>query len=341
MNYRSYASIRAGDGAPLSEILPLGTPLSLQIDPSNICNFRCVFCPTGDDELLRSSARPKGLMSFELFRKIIDDLAGFRQPVKVLHLYKDGEPLVNKALPQMVAYAKASGRVERVETTTNGSLLTAVRGKQLIEAGLDGIRISVYAMSDRGYRDLARAKTGVESVRSNVAGLFALKSKLGSRLHIHCKILDAGLSDRDKDLFLSTFAAISDSVHVESIMGWSDTPGRDLTLGLVPDRGSQGEALNPKRVACSEPFMKLAVNFNGEVSVCCVDWAHQLVVGDLRREALADIWNGTLLRELRLKHLTGRRHELQACASCHYIYGLPARSNFDHIADRLVPEYTG
>jgi radical SAM protein with 4Fe4S-binding SPASM domain len=128
-------------------------------------------------------------------------------------------------------------------------------------------------------------------------------------------------------------------VHIDSIMGWSTTPERDLTLGLAPKRGSQGEPLNLTRVACSEPFMKLAVNFNGEVSVCCVDWAHDTVVGDVRREALADIWNGSPLRELRLKHLTGRRNEVRPCASCQYIHGLPARSNFDHIADKLVPLY--
>ena len=42
------------------------------IDPSNLCNFRCTFCPTGEKSLLGKYERPKGVMPFELFSKIIN-----------------------------------------------------------------------------------------------------------------------------------------------------------------------------------------------------------------------------------------------------------------------------
>ena len=38
------------------------------IDPTNVCNFKCTFCPTGDDELLKSVNRPKGFMTLETFK---------------------------------------------------------------------------------------------------------------------------------------------------------------------------------------------------------------------------------------------------------------------------------
>ncbi|MBJ7900916.1 MAG: radical SAM protein [Cyanobacteria bacterium RI_101] len=149
----SYAATRLQAGyRPLGELLPLDTPLSLMVDPSNACNFKCVFCPTGDPTLLAQVDRPKGVMDMQLFRKLIDELALFPRPVQVLHLYKDGEPLSNKRLPEMVAYAKSSDRVKRVETTTNGSLLTPERSDALVRAGLDGIRISVYALDAVRYQ---------------------------------------------------------------------------------------------------------------------------------------------------------------------------------------------
>ena len=62
------------------------------------CNFRCTFCPTGDYELLKSVSRPLGVMPYELFCKIIDDLKEFPEKLKSLRLYKDGEPFLNKNL---------------------------------------------------------------------------------------------------------------------------------------------------------------------------------------------------------------------------------------------------
>ncbi len=63
-------------------------------------------------------------MKYEVFTKIIDDLAEFDQPIKVLRMYKDGEPFLNKRLADMIAYAKASGHVDYIDTTTNGTFLT-------------------------------------------------------------------------------------------------------------------------------------------------------------------------------------------------------------------------
>ena len=40
--------------------------------PANT-NFKCVFCPTGDSELLKSVNRPKGMMDLDLFKKVVDD----------------------------------------------------------------------------------------------------------------------------------------------------------------------------------------------------------------------------------------------------------------------------
>ena len=77
------------------------------IDPSNVCNFKCTFCPTGDKELLDSVNRPLGIMAYDLFTKIIDDLRDFPGKLKSLRLFKDGEPFVNKRMIDMIRYAKS------------------------------------------------------------------------------------------------------------------------------------------------------------------------------------------------------------------------------------------
>ena len=104
---------------PLETVIPLSTPFVVFVDPASACNFQCTFCPTGLRDMIRDTGRYQGAMRFELFTKIIDDLDAFERPIRVLRLYKDGEPFLNKRLADMIAYAKASGRVEYIDTTTN------------------------------------------------------------------------------------------------------------------------------------------------------------------------------------------------------------------------------
>ena len=138
---------------PLRDTLPLS-----DLDPTNLCNFKCTFCPTGDRALLKSVGRPIGQMKLELFQKIVDDLADMIEKYdsrpSLLHLYKDGEPLLNKQFPEMVRYAKKRNVARIVSTTSNGALITEELASRIAESGLDQIRISVEHVSDKGYEDI-------------------------------------------------------------------------------------------------------------------------------------------------------------------------------------------
>ena len=77
------------------------------------------------------------------YKKIIDDICKFEKPIKVLRLYKDGEPLLNPHFADMIRYAKEKKCAERIDTTTNASLLNPKISLEIIEAGLDRINISI------------------------------------------------------------------------------------------------------------------------------------------------------------------------------------------------------
>jgi MoaA/NifB/PqqE/SkfB family radical SAM enzyme len=49
------------------------------------------------------------MLSLELFCKIVADLGGFGTKLRLLSLYKDGEPLLNPDFPEMVRIAKVAG----------------------------------------------------------------------------------------------------------------------------------------------------------------------------------------------------------------------------------------
>jgi radical SAM protein with 4Fe4S-binding SPASM domain len=71
-----------------------------------------------------------------------------------------------------------------------------------------------------------------------------------------------------------------------------------------------------KHLVCAQIFKGLQVQADGEVVPCCVDWKRVNVVGDIKKEAFRDIWNGKKLRELQIKHLKGKKVETEPCKGC-------------------------
>ena len=300
-------------------------PRSIHIDPANLCNFRCEFCPTGDLDLLKSVSRPSGTMSLELFSKIMDDIKRMCEKQKgqigTINLYKDGEPLINKNLNKMVDIAKKSMVSNCIQTTTNASLLTKGKAIGLIESGLDRIRISVEHVSDEGYKKLTKKYSNYDEIRENVAFMFNDKRKRGNDLYVYVKILDTGLTEEDRYKFIKDFKHISDEIHIDSLMGWSLSTEKDFTLGNDPGKSMSGGKKTVRKI-CTSPFTNQVVNFDGTVSCCCVDWSHKTVVGNLNKQSFHEIWNGEMLREFRLLHIRGERSKIKACRDCDYMAGI-------------------
>ncbi len=327
----------------LAESLPLATPFSIQIDPSNRCNFRCLFCPTGHPDLLQQVGRSKSqLMSWPLYKKLISEIAEFQQPLKTLSLHKDGEPLINPHIAGMVSHAKERNIAEKIVILTNASLLTRELSIDLIKAGLDVIRISVEHVSASGYRKLTRIYDDYEKIVSNVRQLRKERDRLQSPLFISAKLIDFGLSREELDIYSRDFSNICDEVSRTTAQGWSLSEIFDFTLGSHPTVSLDGQTpLNPRRIACPFPFYTMAVNANGLVSPCMDDWSHKAVIGDSNKETLQEIWNGPRLREFRLMHLAGKRIQNAACANCHCIQGVSEDSDLDANLTQLTNLFAG
>ena len=73
-------------------------PEIVQIESTNICNAKCVFCPR--DEMHRR----QGVMAMDLFRKIVDECA--QLGITHIRVHNYGEPFMDRRLTEKVRYAK-------------------------------------------------------------------------------------------------------------------------------------------------------------------------------------------------------------------------------------------
>lgn len=317
----------------LDTVIPLKTPFIINVDPSDKCNFRCKFCPTGDLELMKNTpGRLFGSMEFELFKKIVDDICEFEEPLKVLRLYKDGEPLLNPHFVDMIKYAKQSGCCDRVDTTTNASLLTPELSLAIINAGLDRVNISIEGVNNEQYKDFSDYKLDFDKLVENIKFFYENKKQCEMIVKINGDIL----TEEQKQKFYDTFGDITDGIFIESIMDcW---PTYELKKVDVNDeRGIYGQEIE-EVMTCPYVFYSFSINSNGTVSLCFLDWSRKLIIGDVSKQSIKEIWNSEAMKEYQKMFLRGERKSHQICQDCGQLkQGQP--DNIDDCADELLNKF--
>lgn len=318
----------------LETVIPLRTPFIINIDPSDKCNFRCKFCPTGDLALMnKTPGRNFGPMDFDLFKKIVDDICEFDEPIKVLRLYKDGEPLLNPHFVDMIKYAKQSGCCDRVDTTTNASLLTPDLSLAIINAGLDRINISIEGVNNEQYKDFSDYKIDFDKLVDNIRFFYKHKKQCEMLVKINGDIL----TEEQKQIFLKTFGNITDNIFIESIM--SCWPEFELRGGVQVnhERGIFGDGIKEVMV-CPYPFYSFSINSSGTVSSCFIDWSRKLILGDVIKQSVKEVWNGKELRNLQILFLKMERKSHPVCKNCGQLTHAHC-DNIDKFAQELLNKY--
>jgi radical SAM protein with 4Fe4S-binding SPASM domain len=311
----------------LETVIPLKVPFIIFVDPADRCNFRCGFCPTGDIALMRKVGRPLKTMGFGLYKKIIDDITEFETPIKVLRLYKDGEPLLNSKFADMVKYAKEKGCADRIDTTTNGSLLNPKTNLEIINAGLTRINISVVGVNTWQYLYSVHYKLNFENYVKNIAHLYDNRND--------CEIIIKAngdlLSEADKIRFYDIFGDIADGISLEHIMScWPEFE----VEGVNQEFGIYGQEIKEVMV-CPYVFYSFSINSDGTASACFLDWQRKLLIGNAKTESVKDIWLGEKLLKYQQMFLKKKRKEHPVCKDCGQMsHGLP--DDIDDCSEMLL-----
>jgi len=304
------ADLREKKRVKLEEVAPLDTPMLMYLEPTNACNIKCSFCPTSDHQLLKEVGRKMGVMKWDLFEKIVNDLRHFPKKLKMINFFKDGEPLVNKHYPEMIRYLKDANVTEKIWSKSNGLLLSPDINERLCESGLDMLGISVIAPTPEGYDAIAKVRADYEKLKEDVADLYHRKR----RPQISVKMTNVNFSREEIDKFYADFEPICDFITVDNPHGWSRIDLRDWTLGVKSD--TYDGIPNKDKLVCPWTLYQLTVNWNGWCQPCNEDWSWVNIVGDASEDSLVNIWNGDRVKNFQIMQLEGRRHESKACATC-------------------------
>lgn len=316
-----YTELKSTNRQNLMEVLPLCKPFSVLIEPSSLCNFKCIQC----FQSIKADSyftRNRGNMTLARFQRVIEQLRSWPGPkLKVLKLSLYGEPLVNPDFCDMLRMAEEADIAERIETTTNASLLSRDVAEKLVEYQLDYARVSIYASDQERHRAITGSGMEIGTIHGNLRVFQEIKKSKGSeKPFVSCKMLDAYGDENER--FIRMYQDVADEVYIDKPHSWIKVDGADFiksyyengAVGAITDLKINGT----RRIACPMAFTTMSVRSNGDVSPCCVDFIGGTNLGNVDELSLLDIWNSDPYYEFQKMQLENRKHENYSCARCDF-----------------------
>lgn len=342
-----YTELKFAGRQDLKKILPLAKPFTVLIEPTSLCNFRCIQCfhSLKEDNYFSNT---KGHMPLDRYERVLDQLRTWQGPkIKVLKLSLYGEPMANKDFPTMLHLARRSDVAERIEVTTNASLLDEEMAHHLVNAQLDYLRVSIYATSQQAHQEITGNKMPIDRIWNNLLKLKQVKTNLNTlKPFVSCKKLDD--FSGDNEIFLNRYQEVADECFIDKPHSWVKADKVDFIQRYYKDGSSLAlkdlQSRTSDRTACPMPFTTMAIRSNGAVSPCCVDYAGGTNIGHVDTETLQSIWESKAWCEFQEMHLLGQQRSNSSCASCdvykddHYtrdtIDGFPVEKLLHHSRQR-------
>lgn len=308
-------------------------PYLIALNLTERCNLACDHCYL-DAKILKEGATDE-LATAEI-KTVLDDIATVGPEAMVV--LTGGEPLLRKDIEELASHATSLGLM--VVVGTNGVLLKPERIRQLQDAGVAGVGISVDSLNPEQH-DAFRGRKGAW-VKTMAAIDACVKAEMPFQLHFSA-------TDETADEIDDMVAFARDSGAMVLNVFFMVCTGRgEKYSGISPEkyeavlRRVAEAARNEKRLMvrakCAPHFKRIAIEMdpewpitsahgydaggciaatryaritpNGNVTPCPF---MENSVGSVREKPFSEIWNDApVLRELRAPKLEGR------CGACEY-----------------------
>jgi len=287
-----------------------GSPPVVMIEPTNICNLQCPLCPSGNGTLKRK----KGYMTFDVFKKIIDNV--YKTAFMVV-LWNQGEPYLNKDFSKMVRYASDKGLFTLV--STNGNI--NYDAEEVVNSGLDSMIVSLDGSTQETYNKY-RVNGKLDQVIKGVKEIVAAKKKLKKINPLlrwqflvmkHNEHEIAEIKKLSKELEVDNLEFKSVQIYSkEDIKKYLPTNPKYRRYKV---NGDNFELKFGVKNRCRRIWTNAVINWDGEVAICCFDKDGDFKVGNVMESKLSELWKNKKIRKVRNQILTDRK-QIPICRNC-------------------------
>ena len=268
-------------------------------------------------------------MPLSIFERVLEQV---QATAHTMQFYFQGEPLLNKQLPEMIAAAHKAGLYTIV--STNAQSLSQDMANALVQSGLNRIIVSIDGFSEESYQAY---RIGGSLQRALDALRYLANAKRLHKSHIRIELQTLRLKTNEHEwnwikknykqlgathLAFKT-AQLYDFEHGHPLMPTSERYSRyrKTTDGTYIHKKSSRLsplASSPYRLTALQPCLRLwsgcVITTNGDVLPCCYDKDHKHTLGNIMTQSLVEIFHNQQANTLR-KHILNS-HLPEMCKNC-------------------------
>ncbi|MZP29461.1 radical SAM protein [Heliobacterium undosum] len=269
------------DSVPAPSVFAIETVLG--------CDLRCPECALGGERI----ERPRGMMSLQDFRVIADKIRPYARYV-YLHLW--GEPMLNREIFSMVAYA---AQFAKTNISTNGNVMTGQMAEALIASGVDDIILSIDGTTQEVY---GHYRVGGKAERALAA--LELLQEANRRLGRKANIIPQFIVFEHNQHEMEAFRDVCDRLGLRpSFKAPYIRSGLRVRPSTLPQfcrpRYPDLEALKKAMAGCSNPREVFNILLDGTVTLCCHDYNGFIRFGNIFEQDVLEIWRSESYNQTR------------------------------------------
>lgn len=275
-------------------------PEVILIDNCNACNLRCSMC----DHKNMKNYRKVQLMDFELYQKLIDEIAIENPKARVWEIFF-GEPFLCRDMARRVKYAKSKG-LQDVVLNSNGVMMSEKRAKAVIQAGLDAMYVGIDAFTEETYNKI-RVGGDFKKAVENVIRYRDLLGEYGNgEQKLFVQFVVGDINEDEVSDFKVFWKEKRISVKIRPKVSWA---------GLV-DATNLAKNEEIIRKPCYWLMRTINICADGRIAFCSVDVHCRVTCGNVNTATIKEVWQGKL-RQYRTLHKQDRFDQLpEMCRKC-------------------------
>jgi len=296
----------------LGRAIVWGMPISYSIEPTNHCNLQCPECPSG----LGTLTRPLGLLKTDDFKKLIDEISdtGF-----YIQLFFQGEPYINKNLPEMIRYAQL--KKVYVSISTNGHFVNEKNVDLVLDNAPDKLIFSVDGLDEQSYQKYRVGGT-FEQADKGLRSLITRKNKLGlKRPFVEFQFIVMKQNEHQMD----DVKKYCNDVGVDKLVFKTvQISSYENAVKFLPTnkkyrryilQNNSFKIKNEIKNHCFALWRTSVVTWDGRVVPCCFDKDASNEIGIINGKAFRDVWKSEKYFNFRQEVLSSRK-SVSMCTNC-------------------------
>ncbi len=289
-----------------------GMPVSYSIEPTNHCNLKCPECPSGLGDL----TRPLGLLKLNDFKNLIDQISG---TAFYIQLFFQGEPFINKNLPQMISYAQSKNLF--VSISTNGHFITEKNVGYILNNAPDKLIFSIDGLDEvtyQNYRIGGTFKQADEGLKLLLRKRKELKRKkpfvelqfivMKQNEHQVDKLFKYG---KDYGVDKITLKTMQVSSYENAIKFLPENP----KFRRYNIEGKNIKIKSKLKNHCFAVWRTSVITWDGKVVPCCFDKDANYTLGIVNGNSFDKVWRSEEYMKFR-KGILENRKGLPMCNNC-------------------------